>query len=50
MKELFEKIILLGRPASGKSEIINYIKNTPEDERKSRFLIGKLVEIDDFPM
>ncbi len=50
MKELFEKIILLGRPASGKSEIINYIKNTPEDERKSRFHIGKLVEIDDFPM
>lgn len=50
MKELFDKIILLGRPASGKSEIINYLKNTPEDERRKRFHVGKLVEIDDFPM
>ena len=50
MKQLFEKIILLGRPASGKSEVINYLKNTPEAERKERFHIGKLVEIDDFPM
>lgn len=50
MKQLFEKIILLGRPASGKSEVINYLKNTPDNERKERFHIGKLVEIDDFPM
>ncbi|MFA5010944.1 MAG: hypothetical protein WC644_03220 [Ignavibacteria bacterium] len=50
MKQLFEKIILLGRPASGKSEVINYIKNTSETERRERFHIGKLVEIDDFPM
>lgn len=50
MKQLFEKIILLGRPASGKSEVINYLKNTPDNERKDRFHIGKLVEIDDFPM
>ena len=50
MEQLFEKIILLGRPASGKSEVINYIKNTPDDERRKRFHIGKLVEIDDFPM
>ncbi len=50
MKQLFEKIILLGRPASGKSEVIKYLKNTPDNERKERFHIGKLVEIDDFPM
>ena len=50
MKQLFEKIILLGRPASGKSEVINYLKNTPDEERRTRFHIGKLVEIDDFPM
>ncbi len=50
MKQLFEKIILLGRPASGKSEVINYLKNTSDNERKDRFHIGKLVEIDDFPM
>jgi hypothetical protein len=50
MTELFEKIILLGRPASGKSEVINYLKNSPEDERRKRFHMGKLAEIDDFPM
>lgn len=50
MKQLFEKIILLGRPASGKSEVINYLKNTPDSERKERFHMGKLEEIDDFPM
>jgi hypothetical protein len=50
MTELFKKIILLGRPASGKSEIINYIKNTPVEERKKRFHIGEIIEIDDFPM
>lgn len=47
---LFKKIILLGRPASGKSEIIHYLKNTPLEERKSRFHIGELIEVDDFPM
>lgn len=50
MPNLFKKIILLGRPASGKSEIINYIKKTPDKEREERFHIGKLKEIDDFPM
>ena len=50
MGKLFEKIILLGRPASGKSEVINYLKNTHVGEREKRFHIGKLVEIDDFPM
>ncbi|MBN1634525.1 MAG: hypothetical protein JW917_10190 [Ignavibacteria bacterium] len=50
MKSLFDKIILLGRPASGKSEIIHYLKNTPIDEREKRFHIGELIEIDDFPM
>ncbi|MCX6157982.1 MAG: hypothetical protein NTY74_08410 [Ignavibacteriae bacterium] len=50
MKQLFEKIILLGRPASGKSEVINYIKKTSDEERRNRFHIGKFVEIDDFPM
>ncbi|MFZ4589515.1 MAG: hypothetical protein ACOYN6_00830 [Ignavibacteria bacterium] len=50
MKQLFEKIILLGRPASGKSEVINYIKKTSDEDRKNRFHIGKFVEIDDFPM
>ena len=50
MSDIFKKIILLGRPASGKSEVINYLKNAPAEERKRRFHIGDLSEIDDFPM
>lgn len=50
MKEIIDKIILLGRPASGKSEIIDYLKRTNDEDRKKRFHIGKMVEIDDFPM
>ena len=50
MKEIFDKIILLGRPASGKSEILDYLKRTNYEDRIKRFHIGKMVEIDDFPM
>lgn len=50
MKNIFSKIILLGRPASGKSEIIHYLKNTKPEERIERFHIGDIAEIDDFPM
>jgi len=50
MKEHFEIIILLGRPASGKSEVIDHLKKTPIPERLKRFHIGGFEEIDDFPM
>ena len=50
MNNIFKKILLLGRPASGKSEIIDYLKKTNNDERITRFHIGKIDEIDDFPM
>ena len=50
MKQIFDKIILIGRPASGKSEILDYLKRTKLEERMKRFHIGKMVEIDDFPM
>jgi hypothetical protein len=43
-------LILLGRPAAGKSEIIDYLKRTPLDERVRRFHIGDFAEIDDFPL
>ena len=49
-KNHFDIIILLGRPASGKSEIIDYLKKTGVEERRRRFHIGKFQEIDDFPM
>ena len=50
MEEHFEIIILLGRPASGKSEVIDHLKKTPVPERLKRFHIGGFEEIDDFPM
>ncbi len=50
MNERFKIVILMGRPASGKSEVINFLKNTPADERLQRFHIGEFEEIDDFPM
>jgi hypothetical protein len=43
-------LILLGRPAAGKSEIIDYLKRTPLHERIHRFHIGEFTEIDDFPL
>lgn len=50
MKNHFEVLILLGRPASGKSEVIDHLKKAPVEERLKRFHIGAFEEIDDFPM
>lgn len=47
---VFDIILLIARPAAGKSEIIHYLKNTAPDEREQRFHVGALDEIDDFPM
>lgn len=44
----FETLILLGRPASGKSEFIDFMKRIPEAERVDRFHIGAMFELDDF--
>ena len=49
-KYTFDILTLLARPAAGKSEVINYLKNTPLEQRVEQFHIGKIVEIDDFPM
>ncbi|QRN84515.1 hypothetical protein JR338_13105 (plasmid) [Chloroflexota bacterium] len=48
--QTFRILLLIARPAAGKSEVINYLKNTPVDERVKRFHIGPFSEIDDFPM
>jgi hypothetical protein len=50
MKDIFQVLLLNARPAAGKSEIIDYLHGVPVDERIRRFHIGKLSEIDDFPM
>ncbi|NPV75213.1 MAG: hypothetical protein HPY59_02440 [Anaerolineae bacterium] len=49
-KNAFDVLLLLARPAAGKSEIIHYLKQIPEQERLKRFHIGVMDEIDDFPM
>jgi hypothetical protein len=49
-KNIFESIILIARPAAGKSEILDYLKKLPAKERAERFHVGQLAEVDDFPM
>lgn len=44
----FPIIILIGRPAAGKSEVIDYLKNVSDEERRTRFHIAPFIEIDDF--
>ena len=41
-------VIITGRPAAGKSEVIDFLKNVPADERVRRFHIGEFEELDDF--
>jgi len=49
-KNTFDVILLIGRPASGKSEIIHFLKHLPDDARRKRFHIAQLDVHDDFPM
>ena len=46
---LFEHLFVLGRPAGGKSEFIDFMKTCPAEERARDFGIGRFEEIDDFP-
>ena len=45
----FDILLLIARPAAGKSEIIDHLKNTPLDQRLDKFQIGKFQELDDSP-
>lgn len=49
-KGTFDILLLIARPAAGKSEIIDYLKNVGIKKRIERFHIGEFEEIDDFPM
>ena len=49
-KDTFDVLILIGRPASGKSEIIDLLKHTSPEDRRRRFHIADLDVLDDFPM
>ncbi len=46
----FPVLILIGRPASGKSEIVEFLKQTPKPERERRFRVASLDILDDFPI
>lgn len=46
---IFEHLFVLGRPAGGKSEFIDFMKSCPTDQRARDFGIGRFEEIDDFP-
>jgi hypothetical protein len=49
-KDTFDVLILIGRPASGKSEIIDFLTHLPEKTRRERFHIAQLQVFDDFPI
>jgi len=44
----FPLLILTGRPAAGKSEVIDFLKNIEPRERLGKFRIGAFEELDDF--
>ena len=48
--KLFRIILLLARPAAGKSEIIQYLQSLTLKDRINRFHLGRIHVIDDFPM
>lgn len=49
-KDVFDILIMIARPAAGKSELIEYLRNTEKFKRERRFHIGDFEVIDDFPM
>ena len=48
--EIFRTLLLIARPAAGKSEIINYLKHVDDNQRKQVYHLGRLDVIDDFQM
>jgi hypothetical protein len=40
-KNIFDIILLIARPAAGKSEVIDFLKQIPLEERIQRFHIGE---------
>lgn len=48
--DTFDIMLLVARPAAGKSEIIAHLKSTPIERRIPLYHIGEFEELDDFPM
>ena len=49
-KDTFDILFLIGRPASGKSEIIDFLTRLPGKDRHERVHIATLQILDDFPI
>ena len=49
MNEIFDVVLLLALPASGKSEVRRYLANLNAAELKRDFHIGDTIQLDDFP-
>ena len=49
MSDIFKHLLVLGRPACGKSEFIDFLKHASDDMRRARLHIGRFEEVDDFP-
>jgi hypothetical protein len=49
-EDTFAVLILVGRPASGKSEIIDFLTHAPLGECSQKFHVAELDVLDDFPM
>ena len=49
MSDIFRHLLVLGRPACGKSEFIDFLKHADADRRRSRLHVGRFEEVDDFP-
>jgi hypothetical protein len=49
-KDTFDVLILIGRPASGKSEIIDFLTRLSAAARRECFHIAQLEVMDDFPI
>jgi len=49
MADIFQHLLVLGRPACGKSEFIDFLKHADPDTRRQRLHIGGFEEVDDFP-
>jgi thymidylate kinase len=49
-EETFDVLLLLGRPASGKSEFIDFMSSLTSDHRAREFFLAPFEVVDDFPI
>ena len=49
MSDIFRHLLVLGRPACGKSEFIDFLKHSTAEVLRQRLHIGRFEEVDDFP-